>query len=64
MSKVAYNEKLDADLQITIEELIASKISNMSDGFIDEETCADLGREALYIVIANLRPDILDRNDY
>jgi len=58
-SKVGYNDNLGADEQISIEEKIASRISEMSDGSIDEEVCAEIGREALYAVIEALRPDLL-----
>jgi len=67
-----YNDKLDADEQISMEEAIAARIyqngerSNHDDDCIDvqpdllihEEDCADLGRNILQMVLAKFRPDL------
>ena len=61
MTKVPYSDKLDFDDQVTTEESIAAHVFAMSDGTIDEETCGDIGRDALYIALRKFRPELLDR---
>lgn len=63
-----YNDTLDADDQITMEERIAATI--FSQGAyendaplakpvaLDEEQCAELGRTILKMVLAEFRPDL------
>lgn len=58
--KVGYRKELKDDEQIGCEERIAAEISNLSEGEIDEETCAQIGRDALYIVLSQFRPDLME----
>lgn len=59
MTKVPYSDKLDADQQISTEERIASRISDLTEGTMEDEICAEIGRDALYIVLQEFRPDLL-----
>jgi hypothetical protein len=61
MTKAPYNKKLDPDEQISTEEAIAGRVAEMSDGYIEEEVCADIGRDALYIALSKFRPDLVGR---
>jgi hypothetical protein len=64
-----YNERLDADKQISWEEKIAGLIraaieeSEDSDGKPDftltDEDCQDLGKQILKEVLVEFRPDLL-----
>ncbi len=64
-----YNDKLDADEQITAEEHIASLIQSAiensedsrgeNDYTLTEEDCADLGRAILVDVLKQFRPDLM-----
>jgi len=73
--KRPYNDKLGADEQVTMEEMIAFTIhegntAGMSDEAIEEgldvpdpypeEACAHLGREILYNILLKFRPDFFD----
>lgn len=53
----AYTDEMDADEQISMEEQIARTIFDRVDA--DEETCAELGREILLMVLANYRDDLV-----
>lgn len=59
-----YNNKLDADEQITMEEDIAHKVFHFKGGspddVLDEEDCAQLGRDILKMVLKQFRPDLFD----
>jgi hypothetical protein len=56
-----YNETLDPGEQINTEEQIASLIFRASEGSLekglDEDTCAQLGRDILLLVLQQFRPD-------
>lgn len=55
-----YNDKLDADEQISAEEAIASHLfENSASDEMDEETCAKLGRDILHLVLSRFRPDVI-----
>jgi hypothetical protein len=61
--KSPYTDKLDADKQITAEELIASSIALVNtdgDGCVNEEAAAELGRDILYLILRQFRPDLFD----
>jgi len=60
MSKIPYSETLDETQQIDTEEKIATHIYEMTDGTIDEETCAEIGRNTLYIVLRKFCPQFFD----
>jgi len=63
-SKRPYSDKLDADEQITMEEMISARIFEEVHGLTDpmgEEDCNDLGREILYNVLLKFRPDLFDK---
>lgn len=60
MKKRHYNDRLDADAQISAEEEIAVRIFDEANGKIHEEDCADLGRDILYMVLRAFRPDLLE----
>jgi hypothetical protein len=67
---MGYNDKLDPDVQVRVEEHIASTIfdyegekgvteSGSSDfRTLDEEDCARLGRSILLTVLKEFRPDL------
>jgi len=60
-----YNTTLDADVQITAEERIAALLqergeSLLADDGIDEEVCAQLGRDILRQVLEQFRPDLFE----
>jgi hypothetical protein len=67
---MSYNSKLDADVQISAEEsiasLIQSAIENSEDGngehdfTLTEEDCADLGRGILLAILTRFRPDLIE----
>ena len=74
-TKRPYNDKLGADEQITMEEMIAFAIKegntiHMTDDRIEEsldvvdpypdEACGALGREILYNVLRKFRPDLFE----
>ncbi len=63
---VAYNDNLDPDEQITMEERIAAYISEIpKDDFdgvfyhISEEGAGNAGREILLMVLEKFRPDLI-----
>jgi hypothetical protein len=63
-----YNDKLEADEQISMEEKIASTIFGATEtegcegcGTLSEEDCAELGRKILLEVLSKFRPDLLSR---
>jgi hypothetical protein len=63
--KVGYAPRLDADRQITAEEKIAEAVfeimQNMAvHGEGGEETAAQAGRDILYQVLREFRPDLFD----
>jgi len=53
--KVSYHGRLDADRQITTEERIAAAIA---DARGDQDAEDNLGREILYLVLREFRPDL------
>lgn len=61
---MSYNDKLDADEQVSMEEKIAAVIFdsdlNLGDDpdLFDEEDCAELGRIILLMVLKKFRPDL------
>ena len=65
-----YNEKLDADQQVTAEERIASLIREaveqaedsrgQHDYQLTDEDCGTLGRLILLDVLAEFRPDLIE----
>ena len=57
---MGYNDKFDADEQITLEEQIAATILDDPEADILDEYAAELGRKILRLVVAQLRPDLLD----
>lgn len=61
-TRVCYNDKLDADHQISTEEQIAALIFDTFTGEScagsTEESCADLGRRILYVVLREFRLDL------
>ena len=62
-SKRPYSDKLDADDQITMEEMISARIFEEVHGLTDpmgEEDCNALGREILYNVLLKFRPDLFE----
>jgi len=59
--KKPYSHSLAPDRQISTEEMIASTIFEEVHGLtdpLDEESCAELGREILYQVLRRFRPDL------
>lgn len=63
-----YNDKLDANEQISMEEDIASMIfyheSNLIPAYdgpaLGEDDCAELGRQILKKVLSHFRPDLME----
>lgn len=63
----SYNDTLDADDQISSEEMIASLIFDAEENAVKggdepvftEEECAQLGRDILIRVLAQFRPDLV-----
>jgi len=62
MKKVPYSDKLDADQQISTEEKIAAflkkEIEEGDESLGDDEHLGDLGRDILYLVLCEFRPDL------
>lgn len=61
--RVGYAEVLDADRQISAEEAIAAYLFDQADlygGEISEEHAGDAGRDILYVVLREFRPDLFD----
>jgi|HubBroStandDraft_3_1064219.scaffolds.fasta_scaffold87594_3 hypothetical protein len=66
-----YTEALDADIQITAEEAIASMIrakieeaedsNGDADFTLTDEDCADLGRSILLHILSEFRPDLIEQ---
>lgn len=54
---VKYNDKLDADEQITAEEGISAFLFDHFPG-IDEEDANDAGKQILRMVLEKFRPDL------
>lgn len=69
-----FNDKLDADEQVSAEEAIARTIRDYiesgsvtmdADGnldALDDENCADLGRIILLQVLGQFRPDLVEED--
>jgi hypothetical protein len=58
MRKVRYNHRLNGDDQVDMEETIAAIIFDHADVELkDDDTAADLGRNILYVVLRQFRPD-------
>lgn len=58
--RVGYHEQLDPDRQITTEEHIAALIAEQRGSDYSDSTCAELGRDILYLVLREFRPDLFD----
>lgn len=63
---VAYNDKLNADEQIAMEEAIASYLFSLNnevdaEGGIAEDLAAQGGRDILLMVLEKFRPDLISR---
>jgi len=58
MSGPKYSDKLTADDQLKMEEGIAATIFESTE--TDEETCADLGRSILKMVLMRFRADLFE----
>lgn len=66
--KTPYNDQIGADRQITAEEGIVTAIedkflngeTDLATGgtYLNDEQYADLGRDILYIVLKEFRPDL------
>ena len=61
-----YNDKFDADQQVTLEELIAAHIfdnaereGDEGEGRVKEQSATELGKEILQLIVAELRPDLV-----
>lgn len=61
MTKLPYADKFKADQQLALEEQIAARIFALTDGTVDEEVCKQIGEDALYIVVRELRRDLLEK---
>jgi hypothetical protein len=70
---VGYNDKLDADRQVTMEEQLASLLHSFQEGQIElddangcddytltEEDCQTVAKQLLYTVLREFRPDLFD----
>ena len=51
-----YNDKLDADQQISKEEEIAAHLFDVYG--LDEDSAANAGRQILFMVLSEFRPDL------
>ena len=61
---LAYSNKLGADEQVSMEEMISARIFDEVNGLSDpvgEEDCNALGREILYNVLRKFRPDLFEQ---
>lgn len=62
MNKVPYSDQLDADQQVSTEEKIAAflkkEIEESDETFGDDEHLGDMGRDILYLVLREFRPDL------
>lgn len=61
VKKVPYKDTFDSEAQIDAEEMIASKIFDSPR--LSEEECAQLGRDILYLVLRNFRPDLFEERN-
>jgi hypothetical protein len=65
----SYNDKLDADAQVSTEEAIAAMIFERVESLaplstsLDEEDCAHFGREILKMVLKEFRPDLFTKEN-
>ena len=58
MKKVRYNHRLRGDDQVDMEETIAAIICDHAGVELkDDDTANDLGRNILYVVLRQFRPD-------
>lgn len=55
-----YIDDLDLDEQVTMEERIAARIFDDPAVTMREEDAAQLGRDILYMVLREFRPDLFD----
>lgn len=63
IDKVAYGDHLQPDQQISTEEKIAAYLHTQATdwgGEIQEDHAADAGRDILYLVLREFRPDVFD----
>jgi hypothetical protein len=58
-AKLSYTDALDADEQVTAEELIAARIFDTTNGALSEEMCQQLGRDLLLDILAQFRSDLV-----
>lgn len=56
---MSYNEKLDADEQISAEESIAAFLYESAPS-MSEDQAAELGRNILLLVLRKFRPDLIE----
>lgn len=56
---MTYNDKIDADTQISMEENIATLLPHFG---VEEEDAAELGKIILKKVLARFRPDLFEDN--
>lgn len=62
--QILYNDRLDQDDQITLEEEVAAIIhGSLAEGGASEEAAAELGRRVVQAVLARARPDLFDAED-
>jgi hypothetical protein len=54
----SYNDKLDADQQISTEECVSSMI--WDSFFENEEQCQELAKEIVLRVLVAFRPDLIE----
>jgi hypothetical protein len=55
--KAAYNGRLDPGLQVELEEKIAARVFDDPDVETSEGAAAAIGRDVLYLVLREVRPD-------
>lgn len=58
--RIAYSDKLDATIQVDVEEEIASTIADHWCVSIPDEEANALGRSILYHVLRRFRPDLFE----
>lgn len=62
MKKVKYNERMAGDQQISMEEKIAARIYDDPSTECSESDAQELGRDILYAVLREFRPDLFTRS--
>jgi hypothetical protein len=68
MEKRPYSNRLDGERQVSMEEKIAAMIFDRAEtegcencGTLNEEDCAQLGRDILYVVLKEFRPSYIEK---